>query len=261
MRMNQNSIPFSKISPPPDLTDVVYAFWEMQLMLSSGLSHFRVMADGRPGMLIPDRNADSGSSVSTAVIYGQTTQFDDLYFEPEIKLFGVVFHPHIIKSLFGFNADEITDQVVELDKILPIPFHAVEETITEESVIAVLRKLKEHILPADNAIRESVEAISSTGGKLTLRSLHRHLRLSERQFERRFKKHIGITPVLFSRISRFQAALRQIKSRNYMKLSDVAFDRGYADQAHFIREFKEFSGFSPGRYHSPDRTIAEICKL
>ncbi len=59
MRMNQNSIPFSKISPPPDLTDVVYAFWEMQLMLSSGLSHFRVMADGRPGMLIPDRNADS----------------------------------------------------------------------------------------------------------------------------------------------------------------------------------------------------------
>ena len=219
------------------------------------------MADGRPGILIPGRNADSGSSVSTAVLYGQTTRFDDLYFDPETKIFGVVFHPHIIKSLFGFNADEITDQVVELDNILPVTFHADELTTIEENVVAVLRNLKEHLLPADNAIRESVEAISSAGGNLTLRSLHRRLRLSERQFERRFKKHTGITPVLFSRISRFQTALRQVKSRKYMKLSDVAFDRGYADQAHFIREFKEFSGFSPGRYHSPKRTIADICKV
>lgn len=259
--MNPASNSYKVIQPPQDLNDVVYAFWKMQTTSSAGMTRFRVMADGRPGILIPGRNVGSGSSLYSAALYGQTTNFDDLSFEPGIQIYGVVFQPHILKSLFGFNADEITDKVIDLECLLP--YHKKSRHLQGEieNIIAVLRSLKEEQGPADYAIRECIEIIISTGGNVKFHSLHKSIRLSERQFERRFKQHTGITPVLFSRIARFQAALRQVKARQYLKLSDVAFDRGYADQAHFIRDFKEFSGFRPGGYHSSDRAITDMCKL
>jgi AraC-like DNA-binding protein len=87
--------------------------------------------------------------------------------------------------------------------------------------------------------------------------LQRNLNLSERGFQRRFNQHVGISPKLFSRVCKFQAALGQLKNNNYANLSDVAFDNGYADQSHFIRSFKEFAGFSPYQFQKRDRKIAE----
>lgn len=73
--MNPASNSYKVIQPPQDLNDVVYAFWKMQTTSSAGMTRFRVMADGRPGILIPGRNVGSGSSLSSAVLYGQTTHF------------------------------------------------------------------------------------------------------------------------------------------------------------------------------------------
>jgi AraC-like DNA-binding protein len=81
--------------------------------------------------------------------------------------------------------------------------------------------------------------------------------MSERSLERKFRQHIGISPKLFSRINRFQEAFRLLKNNNYIKLSDIAFDAGYTDQSHFIREFKEFTGFAPYKYQKEFGPINE----
>jgi AraC-like DNA-binding protein len=99
--------------------------------------------------------------------------------------------------------------------------------------------------------------IAGSGGNLTVKELQSELNLSERSLERRFKQHIGISPKLFTRICRFQASLSQLRTNKYNKLSDVAFEQEYADQSHFIRSFKEFSGLSPYQYMNRSNEIVE----
>lgn len=73
--------------------------------------------------------------------------------------------------------------------------------------------------------------------------------LSLRQFERKFKHFSGFSPKLFSRIIRFQSAIKRYDNKK-MPLTEIAYDCGYYDQSHFMHDFKEFSGYHPMQYFS-----------
>ena len=63
-----------------------------------------------------------------------------------------------------------------------------------------------------------------------------------------FKEHVGVTPKVFLKIIRFQKALQEIETHKTVNWTSIAFESGYYDQAHFINDFKEFSGFTPNQY-------------
>jgi AraC-like DNA-binding protein len=94
----------------------------------------------------------------------------------------------------------------------------------------------------------AISSIIQSKGGVPLQDLQKYLQISERSFERKFKQYVGITPKLFSRISRFQASLHELRIGLHNKLTDVAYENDYADQSHFIRSFKEFAGCSPLQY-------------
>jgi len=71
--------------------------------------------------------------------------------------------------------------------------------------------------------------------------------LSTRHFERKFKEFAGLSPKLYSRIIRFQAAT-QHKLTGIRDLTKIAYACGYYDQSHFINDFREFSGYTPKEY-------------
>ena len=79
----------------------------------------------------------------------------------------------------------------------------------------------------------------------TVGDVIRQVGLSPRAFIRRFSEEVGLTPKLFCRIRRFQEALGPIRAGRRFAWSDVALDCGYYDQAHLIRDFRAFSGFTP----------------
>jgi AraC-like DNA-binding protein len=87
------------------------------------------------------------------------------------------------------------------------------------------------------------------------------LEVSHRHFIARFAEAVGLTPKRFARLVRFGRVLRRLEKRPETDLAEIAFDAGYADQAHFNRDFRTFSGISPGEYrkrggagrHVPDR--------
>lgn len=77
--------------------------------------------------------------------------------------------------------------------------------------------------------------------------------LGKKQFERLFRECVGMNPKEYERIARFQRALgmMQLGSLDY---ADIAYANGYADQSHFIREFRQFSGLTPKqltKYQAP----------
>ncbi|WP_062546157.1 helix-turn-helix domain-containing protein [Rufibacter tibetensis] len=72
--------------------------------------------------------------------------------------------------------------------------------------------------------------------------------LTERTFERNFLKEVGITPKQFAKIIQFQSSLEGVGDPASGRLTEVAFDNGYADQSHFTRVFKSYTGLSPKQY-------------
>ncbi len=72
--------------------------------------------------------------------------------------------------------------------------------------------------------------------------------MSQRRFLDRFRGEVGIAPKLFARVQRFQAVIRKVHTLRDVDWAAIAVECGYFDQAHFIHDFRAFSGFTPAQY-------------
>ena len=72
--------------------------------------------------------------------------------------------------------------------------------------------------------------------------------LSERRFIQVFAEQVGLTPKLFCRVKRFQKVLRRVTGSESIDWTQIALSCGYFDQAHFIHDFRAFSGINPSSY-------------
>jgi AraC-like DNA-binding protein len=80
-------------------------------------------------------------------------------------------------------------------------------------------------------------------------ALAAHVGVTARHLERQFKQAVGISPKRLARITRFQRALRMFERFDLpQRGTHTAAMCGYADQAHFIRDFSEFAGCAPGAH-------------
>lgn len=82
-----------------------------------------------------------------------------------------------------------------------------------------------------------------SGYSLENRSLNE---LAARIFECEDNSFVGINPKEYTRIVRFQRALKLMQHRHAeINLAQIAYASGYADQSHCTREFKRFCGYTP----------------
>jgi AraC-like DNA-binding protein len=79
------------------------------------------------------------------------------------------------------------------------------------------------------------------------RALGDKLFVCDRQAQRLFKEHVGLSPVAYHRIIRFRRAYDHATEQTVQRWGDLAIELGYSDQAHFNRDFKAFCGVTPGR--------------
>ncbi|MBX3587263.1 MAG: AraC family transcriptional regulator [Ramlibacter sp.] len=68
---------------------------------------------------------------------------------------------------------------------------------------------------------------------------------SHRHFIALFREHTGLAPKTYSRLLRFQGALRRLAAEPGLGCAELAADMGYSDQAHFQRDFRDFAGLTP----------------
>jgi len=97
-------------------------------------------------------------------------------------------------------------------------------------------------------IRCATDSIMQNSNKDVLSKLLENLNLTERTFQRIFKKYVGVTANEYRRICQHYFAFSHLKSGHFEKLTDVAFTNGYFDQSHYIRSFKEFTNITPNEY-------------
>lgn len=100
----------------------------------------------------------------------------------------------------------------------------------------------------DKGIEFCINEIRHAKGQISVDKLADKVGISNRQLVRRFDKYIGLSPKEFIRISKFIGSLDMMNYTKGKTLTDIAIDSGYYDQAHFIHDFREFSGLTPTDY-------------
>jgi AraC-like DNA-binding protein len=90
--------------------------------------------------------------------------------------------------------------------------------------------------------------IQESGGLVPIRALAREAGFSRKHLVARFHQEIGLSPKSMAQLVRFDRVMQGLRSGRYQDWAQVAVDCGYYDQAHFIREFRRFSGSTPGEF-------------
>jgi AraC-like DNA-binding protein len=121
--------------------------------------------------------------------------------------------------------------------------------VVEQFLLDKLHLHKKQDLPIGDAIR----LIRQTKGMLSIEEVCKETGIPKKQLERKFVSSIGTTPKIFSRITRFLNICQNLKESEHKTLIDLTHECGFYDQAHFIKEFKAFSGFTPSDFFQKER--------
>ncbi len=104
------------------------------------------------------------------------------------------------------------------------------------------RRIAMHEL--DARIEAAVRHIEASAGKSRIEVTARAAGMSMRNFQVQFRKQVGLAPKEYARLTRLQATLRALDSGD-ARISEVAVDSGFADQAHATRELRRVTGLAP----------------
>ena len=214
-------------------------------------------ADGYPGLMFQD--TENGLLVNPhnkqmplLFLYGQTIKPIELVIKGRYKLIVFQLHAFVLKSFFNVIAKDINDGCYDLQQIKN-GRKIIQELTTNsklEKRIEILSKLLFDIFQTkreklDLQIRQAIQIIIDNKGQISIKEICGKVHITERTFERRFVKEVGISAKQFSIIIQFQLSLQQLTLKDYTKLTDIVYNNGYADQSHFIKVFKAFTGKTP----------------
>ena len=262
---------FQQIHPPANLKDYIRYYWVLESdVLETLPKNFAAIADGSPGIIFHQAEGgqfyQEGKVLPPVFLYGQTTKYTELCSTGRFRNIGVYFYPHAIRSVFGFNAAELTNSCVDVNLIPSKDYKRLSERLFNTPGLNdqidllsayLFAQVKQNNTSDDKLISYALTKMFEAKGDINLKLLQDDLRLSERSLERRFKYDIGISPKLLSRIFRFQSAMNLLRAGSYYNLSDIAYEHNYADQSHFIRSFKEFAGVSPNQFQKQSNELIE----
>ena len=191
---------------------------------------------------------------TAALIGPQTHQRCQLIVRGHVETFVIVFRPSAIYRLFGLPAVETIDRDHAAHAVLGASVSA----LTGE--LGNARSFQQRVQIADRfiirwssrahaagSIELAANEIALVHGECRIDSLVEHTGLSIRSFQRMFQQRIGVPAKLYSRIVRFESALKAKAASPHLSWMTVAHQFGYHDQMHMVHDFRQFSGEAPTR--------------
>lgn len=170
----------------------------------------------------------------------------------------VDFTPPGAYRLFGMPLSELSGLMVPLDELGDPDLEAVARRLGDVTDWNARLDLIEDWLigrltgaaPIGSEIDAAWRVILGRGGVVRIGALAEEIGWSRKHLVHRFHAEIGLAPKVVARMARFHRALALARSVGADRLADVAYQSGYADQAHFNRDFLEFAGRTPGEWRA-----------
>lgn len=253
---------FQFYKPSAMLAPFINFYWIMELKnCQNRMENLRIIPNGCIELsfyfgdkLIFTRKNENQEVDKKALISGQTVDYFNIQQTGDTGLFSVLFRPHGVRLFFDQPVTEITNQSIDLEMIFGKDINNITEQIAlaadnsvrisifENYLISKFQDKKEYSF---YRISESIKLIDKNKGIVKVDKLANAACLSNKQFDRVFSDFVGLKPKQFLRIVRFQNAIHQKQINGKQNMTELAHTCGYYDQAHFINDFKNLSGYTP----------------
>ena len=243
--------------PGRPLGQIVDRLWHVESTASQAEPD-TICPDGRAEIIVhvgaPMRERRNGSERPQPrhLLVGQMERPVTVAPTGAVRMVGATLAPAALYQLLPMPQQRLAGQIVDLESIWGRWTRQTAERIAATSGPGAALDCFERSLEALLASRDHdpdiatmalvVTRLERSGGRASVAALAAHCGLGRRQFERRFREQIGLSPRLFGRIVRFQRAFRTLGRESG---ASVAARCGYADQAHLVREVRRFAGVTP----------------
>jgi len=195
------------------------------------------------------------SLLQDSSLSGQYSNPVNMVYSGTIDLISIVFQPIGAKAFFQIPMNELNNQNIPIDALNDRQIMELEnrlkETSDRETCIRLIEScLLNRMSRLEDLNYKRLMAVvhSIRQGQYDISSLAQTACLGYKQFKRIFTAYIGANPKEFIRTIRFQKAVQLLQTQPHIPLTDLSFRCDYYDKSHFIKDFKEFSGYSPTEF-------------
>lgn len=255
---------YQTFQPHLDLASLVKCYWTLEVPSEVNSERQRIVPDGciEMAFILGDDIKRYTSEVEfilqpRSMVLGQT--IEPFYIEPTgyVNTFAIRFYPYGFANFVTTPIKNLANTETPIELLFgKTPAKKLEQKIiqatdTKQRIEVIekflLVKLNEKAT-IDKIVKKTVEALFSTKGSTPINTILKEDLSKRRQLERKFLKQIGISPKQLGKVIRLQTALNMLLNQKAENLTKIAYESDYYDQAHFIKDFKEFTGTNPKEF-------------
>jgi AraC-like DNA-binding protein len=260
---------YRRYTPPPPLSAFVDCMWysegfegthQRERLLPNGESgivfDLREEPVRNPVRIFDPKDDARFETFAPAIFCGARTDCFVIETSQQERVIGIQFRPGGAFPFLAMPASEVANATYSLDDIWPDQAASIRDALMNACDFRAMFSILERALllrlrnasPLHPAIAFAITRLARPGENVRVGDVAGRVGFSSRRFMELFREQTGLTPKSFQRVRRFQRVLRTLRADSAENWTDIAYRCGYYDQAHFIHDFRMFSGLTPSEY-------------
>ena len=258
-----------------DLQSFIKCYWNLEVPAEQNPPKQRILPDGCMELIfilgddIKRYTSENDFIIQPrAIVVGQITEPFIIQPTGYVHCFAVRFYPYGFANFISTPLKELENRETHITQLFEnITAKQLEQNIIEaesnEHRIEIIEKffldkLNEKTT-IDHIVKTTIDTLFSTKGSTSIGKILEEDLSKRRQLERKFFKQVGLSPKQLSKVIRLQTALKILINEKPESLTQIAYESEYYDQAHFIKDFKEFTGTIPKEFlNDAEMTLSSI---
>jgi len=260
-------------TPSSELQPFIKCFWSLEDEKQDEPVKQKVLPDGCMEMIFHYGDHylqyfEDGSSIiqPKSFVFGQITKYIEI---APIGVSGIIsarFLPDGISPFVNMPLTSLENKAVPITELFGEDGEKLEGQIINANDNYERIKLIETFLLSKLTEQRTIDAITKScvniifqsQGQIGSAELADKMNINRRNMERKFTSVIGMSPKQLSKVARLQATLKMLEQKKFASLTEIAYENGYYDQAHFIKDFREFTGMSPKSFFADSLKLSSL---
>lgn len=235
---------YLEFEPHPLLRPHIVCYWTMQN--GDAPQTNTIFSDGCSDIIFNlGADVDGGDEIfryGQRYLVGIMTRYKQIRVAPAAHLLGIRFKPFGISTLTGMPLKGTSNESILLSQ------HELQLPELHDVSPASIQKLNafflQHLRRDSGRWPAVIDTIHAAGGNVSIRQIAQRHAVTERSVERYFQQHAGCTVKELCKQVRFQRAITTIKASPQSTFAQIAFDAGYYDHTHLLKDVKQYTGLT-----------------
>lgn len=214
----------------------------------------------------------SGSKQPATFLRGQLSLPGNIFSPGNIDMIAVIFQPLGFSFFFSLPTTLFYNEYIDVEAMEDKGLNELNTfLVNEENAMMCIEHIEQFLIDRLHNENNNMRRVQNALHKIvvtetvSIELLADSAYLGYRQFKRIFEQYVGVNPKEYCRIIRFQRVLYFLQHNPDVEISRLAYECGYFDHSHLIKEFREFTGYAPVEYistHLPYSTFfSRDCRL